>query len=205
MALDLATACGIAEGMPGGEPRASNASFAVEGGGYFGAGERALIHFSERFAAFPPAVVFIERPGLHSIGKGGTAFQVIFRLLGLIFLVGTVARARGVYDVRLVEVKDIRSHFLGGAAIPGEQAKRLTQIRCRELGYAFATPDEADAIALWDYGCEQIKPGSGHKAPPNLYKTLAAVAGVSLARKPRKRGLKSAALALFAKPKRGRR
>ena len=116
LALDLATACGIAEGTPGGDPRASSKNFAVELGGLFGAGEQALMFFSDRLTVDPPAAIFIERPGLHSIGKAGTSFQALFRLFGLIFLAGVIARCRGVYDVRLAEVKDVRKHFLGGAS-----------------------------------------------------------------------------------------
>src|SRR4051794_23184226 len=151
LALDLATACGIAEGTPGGDPRASSKTFAVEAGGLFGAGERALMFFSDRLTVDPPAAIFIERPGLHSIGKAGTSFQAIFRLFGLIFLAGVIARCRGIYDVRLIEVKDVRKHFLGGAGVAGPDAKRLTQARCRELGWSFKNPDEADALALWDF------------------------------------------------------
>lgn len=202
MAVDLASFFGLVEGAPGGDPRAMSNHFAPEGSGHAAIGAGAVEFFADRFALSKPSVVFVERPGLHSVKKGKSSFDVIFRLLGLCFLVHVVAYMRGIYDVRFVRAEDWRLHFLGSKVIPGERAKALACQRCRELGWAFKNADEAEALGLWDYGCELVKPGTGHPAVPGMFGKAAPIQ-----RKPKAPPLRMSAAearSLF-KPRRGQK
>lgn len=172
--LDLATSYGWAEGSPGGSPVAGSGRFTAAGASHAKVGAEALVWFADRLALEAPAVVFIERPGLHSVAQGKSSFDVIYRLLGLAFLFGAVAHRRGVYDVRFVKAEEVRLHFLGSKSLKGDVAKRRTEDRCRDLGWAFKNNDESDALAGWDYACEQIRRGSGHPAAAGLFASDAA-------------------------------
>jgi hypothetical protein len=162
LAIDLATAFGWAEGVPGETPRAGSARFAKAGSSDGAVGSGALQWAADYFAFSRPKTVFIERPGLHSVAKGKSSAAVIQRLLGLCFLVQTIAYRRGIYDVRFVQAGDVRKHFLGSGRMDGARAKKLVAARCQALGWEFKNPDESDALALWSYGCETVEPGSGH-------------------------------------------
>lgn len=168
LALDLATAFGAAWGPLGGPPRVTSGRFAGSGAKHAHVGAEAVRWLNGFLAINPPSHVFIERPHLASIARGHTGFDVIYRLLGLAFTVQAVAYLRGVPDTRLVKVEDVRKHFLGTAGLKGDEAKRWTQRRCAELGWEHKNADEADALAIWSYGCEQIRPGSGQAALPGL-------------------------------------
>ena len=175
LALDLATAFGWAEGAPGETPRVGSGRFASGGSSHAAVGAGALQWFADRLAIPPkPAVVFVERIGLHSIAGGKSSFDVVYRLLGLAFMLETIAYRRGVYDVRFAKAEDVRLHFVGTKNAKGDAGKLLTQRRCDALGWTWRNPDEADALALWDYGVEQVAPGAGHEAPAGLFKASAA-------------------------------
>ena len=206
LALDLAMAFGWAEGTPGETPLVGSGRFAPAGSGHAAIGAEALAWFADRLAVSRPALVVIERPGLHSVAAGKSSFDVIYRLLGLAFLFEAVAYRRGVYNVKFAKAEDVRLHFVGTKSARGDAGKRLVQRRCDALGWNWRNPDEADALALFAYGCELVAPGSGHKAAPGLFNASAAPA----ARKPRqalpsKISAKDAvALGLFGKPGRSK-
>jgi hypothetical protein len=192
LALDMATIYGRAEGSPGSTPFAGSGRFAVDGAGHAAIGGDQITWLADYYAVTNPAAIFIERPGLHSVKKGKSSYDVIFRLFGLCFQAASVANLRGIYDVRFVEASDVRKHFIGDGNCPGDRAKFLVQERCRELGWAFKNPDEADALAIWDYGCEQIQPGSGHPVLKGYFKGFQPHIG---ARKPKAKTPASLSLA----------
>lgn len=201
MALDVATACGIAEGPLGGRPTCATFSFNSEGGDHFAVGEKALQFFADRLTLTPPALVIIERPGLHSVAKGRSTLDTFFRLYGLAFLAGTAARCRGVLRITVADAGEARKHFIGISSLPGDIGKRLVQARCRDLGFEFKTPDEADAIALWSMACEQVQPGAGYPIARDLsaamVRTLSQGQEEARSRRAAKRTKTSAAAQLF--------
>lgn len=161
LAIDLATAFGWAEGAPGEKPISGSERFAPPGSSDGAVGAAAIKWAADRFAVSRPRTIFIERPGLYSVAKGKSSVQVIQRLLGLCFLVQAVAYRRGIYDVRYARADEVRKHFLGSRKMSGEAAKRSVSARCKALGWEHRDYDESDALALWSYGCDQIRPGSG--------------------------------------------
>lgn len=166
LALDVATVFGSVCEAPGGMPRARSGKWGLEGAKDPAIFAAALTWAATEACAFGrPAVVFMEKPGLHSVAKGKSAASVIYRLWGLCAALSGTLSLLGVNDIRLVDAGTVRAHFIGDGALPGEDAKALVQQRCTELGWPWRTPDEADALAIWAYGCEQVRPGSGHAAP----------------------------------------
>lgn len=162
LALDLATRYGAALGVPGLKPVAISGRFGGTGASHAHVGAEAILWFHKYLKVVKPAAVFIERPHLGSLKRGTTSFDVLYRLLGLAFTIQAVAKINGVANSRLVKVEDVRRHFLGAPNLKGENAKRLVQRRCLELGWDHRSDDEADAMALWSYACEIVQPGSGH-------------------------------------------
>lgn len=161
LAIDLATAFGWAEGVPGKKPLSGSERFAPPGASDGAIGAAALKWAADRFAVSRPKTIFIERPGLYGVAKGKSSVQVIQRLLGLCFLVQSVAYRRGIYDVRYARADEVRLHFLGSRKLSGDAAKKSVSARCKALGWEHQDYDESDALALWSFGCEQIRPGSG--------------------------------------------
>lgn len=203
LALDLAAFYGLAEGAPGSVPMARSGRFAPAGAAHAAVGGEAIKWFNAHLSLHTPAAIFIERPHLGTLKRGTTSFDVVYRLLGLAYTFQSVAYLRGVYDCRLVKVEDIRHHFIGHGNLKGDRAKALVQRRCQDLGWAFRNPDEADALALWAYGCEQLKPGSGHAMQPG-FNFAAAVALQERPSRPRKQetmSAREAAETLFKKRK----
>jgi hypothetical protein len=79
-----------------------------------------------------------------------------------------VCHSHGVYDIRTATADQARRHFIGTNSMKGDKAKKLVQAQCEHLGWSYATADEADALALWSYGCELLRPGSGFAYQPML-------------------------------------
>lgn len=169
LALDLANGFGWASGSPGTHPFVGSGRFAPEGSSQAAIGAAATKWLADRLAVEKPYAIYIERPRLHTVAKGTSSYQSIYALLGLCYLAAAVAHLRGVYRVEAVEVRQVREHFIGKGSLPGPEAKKLVSERCAQLGWETANNDESDALAIWDFACERLAPGSGHKAIPGLF------------------------------------
>lgn len=113
-------------------------------------GVRLLGFVSEQIRFFEPDLVGIEAPVLASRkdAKGQSQMTmnaaVAYQLIGLAYLVGTIARANGL-PFEKVHVASARKTFLGS----GRARKEAVVERCNLLGWTVTNTDEADAAAGW--------------------------------------------------------
>lgn len=145
LALDLATSTGWAAYGPG-LPLTYGRYQLPECGHVVG---RFLHHFdlwfSDLITEYEPRVIFYEAPW---IGPRDTVDK-LQKNLGLPNIVEMVCWRREVGCFKL-NVRTVRAHFLGKGNLKRADAKRQAVARCKALGLAVASDDEADAIALLD-------------------------------------------------------
>jgi hypothetical protein len=79
--------------------------------------------------------------------------------MGLRACVLAIAQRRRV-PVQEFPVSAIRKHFLGHAGLKRADAKLKTMARCRQIGWAVANDNEADAAACWEYARARLRLGS---------------------------------------------
>jgi hypothetical protein len=158
-ALDLAKQSGICWGEPFGRPSFDTWQL---GGGALARGMRGealMRHLVRWIAEVKPDLVFIEAPLSASAGKDrGTSIDTSIALQGYIMIAETVCYTRKV-PTKLIERQDALRHFTGRArySVKG-QAKKACMARCCQLRWQPGNEDEADAGALWHFGCAQEDP-----------------------------------------------
>ena len=106
--------------------------------------------------------VVFESPLLPMFVRGKTNKNTTRQLMGLPAIVEEYLHARGGYDVREAEVKEVRIHFLGSNKHKREAAKALTMQKCKALGWDPWDDNAADALALWDYQASLLYPLRRH-------------------------------------------
>ena len=140
LALDLATQTGVAVGDSAGKPTASTHKL--------GPGDHAArflggaLMVKRLIAEHQPDAIAIEEPYLDM--KHPDAARFLYGLRGAVLL---SAKSQG-YDVHEINIRAIRSHFIGRHK--KGLAKVSTIEQCRRLGWAVANDDEADACAVWE-------------------------------------------------------
>lgn len=150
--LDMATMSGVAVGPIGGQPNLY--SFDL------GAGKS----HDERFAcALRLAKRLISDEGVTHIGIEAPVKAKHDKKATNQLLMGVVACVRGWacvkgVPVEVFEVGTIDKHFLGARMKGRPERKRANISRCKLLGWAPQTDDEADAAAVWDVMCSRLSP-----------------------------------------------
>lgn len=165
MALDIATHTGVAFGVAGKSPRATTYVFGKAGGDHHARFAKAMGITRNLIERYEPDHVFFEAP---IGGEKANAF-----LIGLAACItGTVAEC-GV-PVTRAPVQSVRRHFLGKHLVkkdfPGMTATQARDAikqrvigRCTVLGWKPKNSDEADALAIYDYGCATLR--AAHTMP----------------------------------------
>jgi Holliday junction resolvasome RuvABC endonuclease subunit len=149
-AMDIATRSGVCVGRPGEGPVFSTVKF--HGGDRLQIAASALGWAARDLKGFAPEIAYLERPLAFAAAKGQSNANTLIRLNSLYDIVGGALLARGVRVVG-VDVKDARQAFIGAGRLEREEAKRRCMIVCRMLGWAATNGDEADAAAVWYWGC----------------------------------------------------
>jgi len=174
LAIDLATRCGWARGIVGGVPSSGSVDFAKNVSSSSNATfARALTWFSEFLEPKPrPDVIYIERMLSPMAKVGFTTADTRDRLAGLHGIARAVAYLRGIYDIEVADVQDVRGHFINERKLKRHIAKRETVEKCRALGWPCEGDDAADALALWSYACGRIDPQTALQVSPLFNKKL---------------------------------
>ena len=176
LALDIATVTGWARGQVGETPEFGSLRFGklrASNNAVFG---QAIRWFAETLDAQPrPDIVIIENLLPPTAMAGKTTADVRDRLCGLQAIARGVCFLRGIYEVQGADVGNVRRHFLGSHALHRDEAKQETLKRCRILGWHAQNTDEADALALWHFGCCLIQPELATQVSPLFNKALRAV------------------------------
>lgn len=157
VALDLATRTGVAAGDPCGAPTAFTVTLGAHGdphGHRFAAAMRMTKRLIDEHS---PDLIALEAPVTGRREKAAVPY-VLMGLRGAVL--GTAA----MFGVPVVDhdVRKIRKHFVGfNPTRKAGDPKEPVMARCRQLGWTFHTPDEADALALWDYACSMKRAEHG--------------------------------------------
>lgn len=167
LALDIATTTGFAYGGPEQpSPKIGSVQFgsaAASPDAVFGA---ALAWANRFFAENKPDLIAIEKMLPPMAMSGKTTRSVRDRLAGLQGILRGAARNAGLFEVAMVDVGDIREHFIGQRGAKRDSAKLQTMQRCRQLRWTVDNDNEADAAALWSYQVSRIDPRLALRVSP---------------------------------------
>ena len=144
VAADIASATGVAVDREDGRPRCMT-WHTREGADMWAAGLAFADRLDSLLALEKPGLLAIEAPVLGN--SGGKVFTSEL-LIGLAFMAGVVARARGIRFER-VHVQTVRRHLLNQGR--PNNPKRAVMERCRLLGWEVRNDNEADAAAVWAF------------------------------------------------------
>ncbi len=151
LALDIATATGVAEGAPGEQPTLRSVRFGEQGASLEASFAAAIAWTEQVLQERRPGMIVFEAPLAPSFMRGHTSANTIRKLMGLAAVITGTAHRHGFYNIREATVSDIRRHFLGRRRLRSAEAKKATIARCRELGLNPKNHNESDAAALWFY------------------------------------------------------
>lgn len=157
LALDIASRTGWAFGRPGEYPLSGSVRLAPPGASNGAIGRGMLRWLTDFITVSKPDILYYEVPLDPRHMGSKTTFKTARILLGLPFLVETIAEARGIYRLREAGVQDVRKHFCGTPRPKDKKAAVLA--RCRQLRWDPVDDNAADALALWDFACAIEAPG----------------------------------------------
>ena len=164
LALDIASRTGWAFGVSGELPKSGSVRLAPSGSSNAAIGRGMLRWLTDFISVNPPDVIYYEVPlDPRHMGRK-TTFATARILLGLPFLVETIAEARGIFKLREVGVQDVRKYFVGEARPKDKKSAVLA--RCRQLGWRAADDNAADALAVWAFACAVEAPRSSIQTAP---------------------------------------
>lgn len=157
--LDIAGLLGWAYGRPGMAPRSGSIRVAKQGRSHGESGTTFMLWFTDFLKVNDVAALYYEAPLDPRFVGAKTNLSTSRLLLGLPFLLETLAHAKSVYPVREVTIHDARKHFIGRSP-RGEQGKAEVQTMCRSLRWNFADDNAADALCGWSFACNHRVPGT---------------------------------------------
>lgn len=158
LALDLATTTGYALGRIGGAPSSGQKRIGSEGdslGAFADEFDFWLNGIVERLA---PGLIYYEAP-INQSGK--TTAATTIKLRGLAYHVHMIGFRHRII-VRPGNVQTVRREFCGS----GHASKDQVVEECRRRGWSVAGTDEADAVALWWWACEDQAKWTGARPQP---------------------------------------
>lgn len=180
LALDLASASGLAFGPVGGRPRMELLRL---GDKTVPSEERAknLMRVLMTFLSVEtPDLVVIEEPLNPGVmARIGATFAVAELAYGLPIVAKMVCRSKGAHRIKYVRVQDATEHFTGvrtyrdwkdpntGKTMKSRQVRKHAIMNaCRLRGWPVDDDNCADAAALWSYGCALIASQEALKSTP---------------------------------------
>ena len=164
LALDLARRMGWAYGTPGTLPRHGSVTLGPPGSDIDTIGA-AFVRWLTDFKKLSPVdVLYVEAPVSASHMAGKTNATTLLNLYGLYALSVVIGAMAGIGKRRVVQVQQVRKHFLGTAR-PADK-KRAVIARCRMLGWQPQDDNAADALALWDFACAVEAPNAAIATAP---------------------------------------
>jgi hypothetical protein len=161
-ALDLARVSGICWGELNGKPSFDTWTLGSKADARGDIGLQMMRRMVEFITTVRPVKFFIETPmEARVLVAIGSSLNTTIQLQGLVFLAETVAHSRGV-PTQLLTRQDALRHFTGQKSFPKslgkDAAKKACLVRCTQLRWMVAGYDEADAGALWHFGCAREDP-----------------------------------------------
>lgn len=166
LALDIASRCGVAEGLPGERPRLFSVDFKKSADDEMeDICSRGVLWIAERLKVDHPALVIVEAPIPAAAMNGNTNANTTALAFGLLGAIAGCIRCKGI-PVRRANIQRVRKHFIGRGNLPGDEAKRRVAQQCRALGWDAPNHDAADAAAVWSWACSQFAPAKAQRVEP---------------------------------------
>ena len=103
-------------------------------------------HLGELLDTRKPSAVVIEAPILPQTVN----FETVRKLMAMAGLAEMLATQRGIRRLRFVQPSSVKKHFTGS----GRAKKPDMEAACTSRGWVFVDDNEADALAIWDLGCD---------------------------------------------------
>ena len=147
LALDLATATGVAVGDTSDRPWCHTERLSDAGASH-GARFRACMLATKKLVRqHEPDVIALEQ-AVATVMQGSPT-----RLHVALGLRASVLAMADYFGLRVEEyaVSTVRKHFIGHGKMKGKDAKAAVIARCNKLGWIVENDNEADAAAVWDY------------------------------------------------------
>jgi hypothetical protein len=164
--MDIATSCGVADGMPGRRPRCFTWSLAKAVGRP--ARLAMLMAYCDRYFAENCVDALFYEAGMSlavamRVGANDDTFAMLRGAIGVVEACASKAR---IPHIKAVNVQDARKHFVGRRSFPKGESKSMVFRHCRTLRWTVANQDESDAAAIWSMGCAEINPRVAHLVMP---------------------------------------
>lgn len=131
-------------------PEFGSMRFGSEGCSHQAVFGHALDWFADLWSWLRPGRIIYEAPLVWRRGKSRAGNDEI--AYGLPAVLMASAHRVGIYDIRKAETRDVRLHFIDSNP-KRDVAKAATMRQCRTLGWKVKDDNQADACALWSYGC----------------------------------------------------
>lgn len=165
-AFDIATQTGAADGFANGKPRCWH--WSLKAAGSRPAKLAQLRYYCDRyFAETKVDALFYEKGlGIAAAMEIGMSDDTMALLRGAIGVVEACAAHANIPRIEAVGVQEARRYLLGAGRIPRGEGKKLVRERVRMMGWAAANDDEADACAIWAFGCGQVSPAMAAMTTP---------------------------------------
>lgn len=155
LALDIATNTGFAIGDTADlVPAFGSVRFIKPGSSHQALFGNALKWAADFLQRHNPERIIYEAPLQFRGGKSRAGNDEI--LHGLPAVILAAAYYRDIFDIHKAPVRDVRVHFIRSNP-KREFAKQRTIARCKQLGWYVEDDNQADACALWDYACAQVR------------------------------------------------
>jgi len=168
LTADVSRLLGWAYGPPGSIPRSGTVELAPQGANC-GALGRGLIRWFVDFTTVNPVdALYIEAPRDPRHMGAKTSEAALRNMIGLIYVLESVAEMRGVFYRREVDVNKMRAHFIGkpGVRMDRDAWKAAALRQCRILRWEVADDNAAEACGLWSYACAVEAPKSQLQTGP---------------------------------------
>ena len=165
LALDLATMTGWAYGPPGKTPAFGHLRFGKPGTSrpQLYRNFRTWLDDTWNVRDHQPDLVVYESAAIPSLMSGKTNIDTTKTLIGLCEHLEEWCHDK--IELREATVSQVRSFFIG-KNFKAKFAKPMTIEKCRAMGWAVETDDEADAVALHTYQCAWLRPDIAHLSAP---------------------------------------
>lgn len=174
LAIDLATNTGWCRGLVGSTPQFGSLRFGKHNSREAAIFADALSWLSNLLLPQPrPDLLILEALLPPSAWQGQSNTTTFERLSGLQSIMLGVAHLRGIGEISIASVGDVRAHFIGERKLKRKAAKQAVMARCIRLGWEVKNDNQGDACALWSYACALIDPRLALNVVPLFNRRLA--------------------------------
>lgn len=161
LAIDPATVTGWCAGRIGGNgrPESGTVRFGNPGQSHetiFGVADEWIEDLIEDYRPD----IFLFEPPLPSWKMKKATDKTVRLLHGLAGILQARAYRAGIPEIREAQVQDVCGFMLGQRGVKSAEKKKHTKLMVKAMGFAPGDDNEADAIAIWHYGCRCYAPGS---------------------------------------------